>query len=146
MEMQYGDRCRASIKLKGLFRTPKDRTQNVKPYPNLKPHNLVCRDAAKDLGRSMIYGPKTSTQTESSQKELIDELLQIIQEMSSLHWKRDSNTSSSDSDQSSISIISYESDDESWQMVDEPPMEPPPPERAPDHPPHTGSSLRYCPF
>nr|QYD02361.1 ORF3 [Torque teno felis virus] len=136
--MQFGERCRVTSKLKGWFRTPKDRTN--RPYQkmeNLKPSNLVKKDV--DV-RSMkqISGPATSTQTESSQTELLQELLDIVQEMSSLHWKNDlslSMTSSSESSQTEDS--SSESDYE----IIEPPLGGPPPKEAPDHPP-----LKYCLF
>nr|QYD02049.1 ORF3 [Torque teno felis virus] len=136
--MQFGERCRVTSKLKAWFRTPKDLHNH--PYQkleNLKPKNLIKRDA--DV-RSMkqISGPATSTQTGSSQRELLEELLDIVQEMSSLHWKNDlslSMTSSTESSQTEDS--SSESDYE----IIEPPLGGPPPKEAPDHPP-----LKYCPF
>nr|QYD01791.1 ORF3 [Torque teno felis virus] len=136
--MPYGERCRVTSKLKAWCRTPKDLTNH--PYQkieNLKPANLVRKNAD---ARSMkqIFGPETSTQTGSSQKELLEELLDIVQEMSSLHWKNDlslSMTSSTESSQTEDS--SSESDYE----ILEPPLGGPPPKEAPDHPP-----LKYCPF
>nr|QYD02181.1 ORF3 [Torque teno felis virus] len=136
--MQYGERCRVTSKLKAWCRTPKDLTN--RPYQremNLKPANLVRRDANARSMR-LISGPVTSTQTASSQKELLEELLDIVQEMSSLHWKNDlslSMTSSTESSQTEDS--SSESDYE----IIEPPLGGPPPKEAPDHPP-----LKYCPF
>nr|QYD02316.1 ORF3 [Torque teno felis virus] len=145
---QFGDRCRDSFNLKALFQTRRDPMDLREKENMLTPQYLIKKDAKfrKDQQRRQISGPVISTPTESSQTGLIQELLQIIQEMSDIHWQREDGTSSSDSMSSSESILSFESDDESWQMVSETPMEPPPPIRAPDHPPQTGSSFRYCQF
>nr|QYD02334.1 ORF3 [Torque teno felis virus] len=135
--MQYGERCRATSRVKGWFRTQKDRTN--KPYQksvNLKPHNLMSRTAnvPKILQTS---GPGTSTPTASSQTELLDELLHLVNEISHLKWQDDLEISTTSSEASSTPETSFESDYE----IIEPPLGGPPPKEAPDHPP-----LKYCPF
>nr|QYD01788.1 ORF3 [Torque teno felis virus] len=135
--MPYGERCRATSRVKAWFRTPKDRTN--KPYQksaNLKPHNLMSRTAnvPKILQTS---GPGTSTPTASSQTELLDELLHLVNEISHLKWQDDLEISDTSSETSSTPETSFESDYE----ILEPPLGGPPPKEAPDHPP-----LKYCPF
>nr|QYD02067.1 ORF3 [Torque teno felis virus] len=135
--MPYGERCRATSKVKAWFRTQKDRTN--KPYQksaNLKPHNLMSRTAnvPKILQTS---GPGTSTPMDSSKRELLDELLHLVNEISHLKWQDDLDASTTSSEASSTPETSFESDYE----IIEPPLGGPPPKEAPDHPP-----LKYCPF
>nr|QYD02055.1 ORF3 [Torque teno felis virus] len=137
--MPYGERCRVSSRVRGWFRNQKDRTNH--PYQrnlNLKPSNLVKR-SERDHALSMISGPKISTPMDSSKRELLDELLEIVNEMSSLHWKKDLSISMTSLSSSSEDISSSSSDD--WEIVEPPIGGPPPPTAAPDHPP-----LKYVQF
>ncbi|AEZ53062.1 ORF3 [Torque teno felis virus-Fc-TTV1] len=138
-DLRYGDRCRASSKLKALFRTQKDHQLNSpwKAKMNLKPNNLLTRNANARFLR-MISGGKISTPMDSSKKELLDELLDIIHEMSNIHWQDDLDLSMTSCTTSSATEDSSDSD---YEKIEEAPLRGPPPKEAPDRPPP-----KYCPF
>nr|QYD02103.1 ORF3 [Torque teno felis virus] len=110
----------------------------------MKPKNLLQRNS---VGRFLkrISGREISTPMDSSKRELLDELLDIIQEMSSIHWQDDLDLSMTSCTSSSDTEDSSESD---YEVIKEAPMEGPPPIGAPDPPPQKKNkvSFRYTPF
>nr|QYD02022.1 ORF3 [Torque teno felis virus] len=108
----------------------------------MKPRNLLQKGS---VGRFLkqISGKAISTPMDSSKRELLDELLDIIQEMSSIHWQDDLDLSMTSCTSSSETEDSSESD---WERIQEAPMEGPPPIGAPDHPPQKKKILKYTPF
>nr|QYD02253.1 ORF3 [Torque teno felis virus] len=88
----------------------------------LKPKKLLKRG----LDTKVISGPKTSTQTESSQKELLKELLDLITTMSDERWKTRQTLDDLDiSLTSSTSSSSSEDSSSQSSFEDDPPPTPP---------------------
>nr|QYD02385.1 ORF3 [Torque teno felis virus] len=116
---------------------------------------LVPRPLVKGRSMKQISGPATSTQTEYSKTQLIEELLDIIRELSDVKFQtmtpRESpnpfETSNDGSDTSSTSLESLGD----WEIPKYPPMGGPPPQKGPPttHPKikaFASSKIKYTPF
>nr|QYD02217.1 ORF3 [Torque teno felis virus] len=78
--MQYGDRCRATSSLRGLYPS----RYQTSSKNSLTPQYLVSKESAPRT--KLISGRETSTPTVSSQKKLLNELLEIIKDLSDAKW------------------------------------------------------------
>ncbi|AEZ53065.1 ORF3 [Torque teno felis virus-Fc-TTV2] len=114
------------MRIRGLFQLPKDPQLSLVPAPLA---NL------KDRVMKQISGPATSTPLDSSHRELIQELLQIINDLSDAKWNSSSGLN--------ISLTSSGSSD--WEDIEDytPPEDPP---LGGVLPIAETSQLKYCPF
>nr|QYD02124.1 ORF3 [Torque teno felis virus] len=118
--MQYGDRCRATSSLRGLYPS----RYQTSSKNSLTPQYLVSKESAPRT--KLISGRETSTPTVSSQKKLLNELLEIIKDLSDAKWTPpDDLDISLQTLSSSSQDTTSSSDSEDWVTPDTPPPTPP---------------------
>nr|QYD02064.1 ORF3 [Torque teno felis virus] len=118
--MQYGDRCRATSSLRGLYPS----RYQTSSKNSLTPQYLVSKESAPRT--KLISGRETSTPTVSSQKKLLNELLEIIKDLSDAKWTPpDDLDISLQTLSSSSQDTTSSSDSEDWVRPDTPPPTPP---------------------
>nr|QYD02244.1 ORF3 [Torque teno felis virus] len=116
--MPYGERCRETSAIAAWFPNRKDQeTQTL-----LKPKKLL----RKDLNMKRISGPKTSTQTGSSQIGLLEELLSIVEKISDANWKTRDDLDISMTSSGLSSETEASSSDSDFETVSPFPGSPPP--------------------
>nr|QYD02163.1 ORF3 [Torque teno felis virus] len=128
-EMLYGDRCRATLSVEGLFHRHQDKMATM-----LKPRELVQKE--KGQRAHMMSGQEISTPRGSSKRKLLGELLELIHDLSGSGWETP--------DDLNISLKSLEpssdsEDSSEWEM-----LTPPSPPPMGGDPPR--SHFEYVPF
>nr|QYD02438.1 ORF3 [Torque teno felis virus] len=88
---------------------------------DLKPRDLLKKEIGRKM--SLISGPEISTPTVSSRKELLKELLDIIQDLSDAKWNNEDDLDISLKSLPESSQTEDSSSEEEWEMT--PPTPPP---------------------